>query len=225
MDGILIVDKPSGMTSHDVVDFIRRTFRIKKVGHAGTLDPMATGVLVMLLGRSTKESGRLSNHDKSYAGRMVLGARSDTLDRDGRITKTPSSPDFSTREIEDVFRQFTGEISQIPPMYSAVKIGGKKMYELARKGMEVERPARSVTIHSLKLTALEMPFVDFEVACSKGTYVRQLCADIGERLGCGAYLESLRRIACGSSTVKDAVSLETLKTMTPQDLEGVLVKA
>ena len=225
MNGILIVDKPAGMTSHDVVDFIRRRFKIKKVGHAGTLDPMATGVLVMLLGRFTKESARLSGHDKEYAGRMVLGARSDTGDRDGKITRDPSHPvSISLDEIKNVFGEFTGEISQIPPMYSAVKMKGRKMYELARRGIEVERMPKKVVIKSLIVKGFEPPFVDFEVVCSKGTYVRQLSADIGQRLGCGAYLESLRRLSSGDSTIQRAESFDKLQTMSLEDLERRLIR-
>ncbi len=224
MDGILIVDKPAGMTSHDVVDFIRRRFGIKKVGHAGTLDPMATGLLVMLLGRFTKESSRLSSRDKEYSGRMTLGARSDTGDRDGKITQDAQALSFSRADIEKVFDEFTGEVPQIPPMYSAVKIKGKKMYELARRGIEVERTPKKVVITSLKLKAFNLPFVDFEVACSKGTYVRQLASDIGERLGCGAYLESLRRTASGGSTIQDAIPFERLKCISREELAKTLIE-
>ncbi len=223
-DGILIVDKPSGMTSHDVVDFIRRTFRIKKAGHAGTLDPMATGVLVILLGRYTRESARLSGEDKEYAATMVLGAVSDTGDREGRITRSGPPPDYSLADIENVFRDFTGEISQLPPMYSALKIKGKKMYELARKGVVVERSPRRVFIKSLNVTDFKAPYVGFEVTCTKGTYIRQLCADIGAKLGCGAYLNALRRTRSGAFGIQDAVSLDRLKVAGLSELEKVVLK-
>ena len=223
-DGILIVDKPSGMTSHDVVDFIRKAFNIKKAGHAGTLDPMATGVLVMLLGRSTKESARLSGEDKEYAAAMVLGAVSDTGDREGKITYSGRPLNYSLTDIEKAFSAFTGEISQLPPMYSALKHKGKKMYEFARKGIEVERSPRKIFINSLKVTDFNIPAVKFEVTCSKGTYIRQLCADIGEKLGCGAYLEFLRRTRSGAFNIARAVPLDKLKDMQPSELEKIALK-
>lgn len=223
MNGILIIDKPSGMTSHDVVDLIRRRFKIKKVGHAGTLDPIATGVLVMLLGRFTRESARLLNDEKEYVATMVVGAVSDTGDREGKIVRSEHSPSFSRARVEEVFCGFTGEISQVPPMYSAVKVRGRKMYELARRGMVVARSPRRIVIRSLEIIDCDIPRITFRVACSKGTYVRQLAADIGERLGCGAYLDSLRRIRSGDFTIAKALTLERLKGMSPRELERVLV--
>lgn len=223
-DGILVVDKPSGMTSHDVVDVIRAAFHIKKVGHAGTLDPMATGVLVMLLGKFTRMSALLSGEDKEYAATMVLGAVSDTGDRDGKITCSAHPLDYSIADIEKVFSAFQGEISQTPPMYSAVKYKGKKMYEYARRGIEVKREARKILIKSLKITDFKTPAVAFEVACSKGTYIRQLCADIGAMLGCGAYLDSLRRTRSGDFYLRDAVQLDRLRAMPPSELEKAFIK-
>ncbi len=224
MDGILIVDKPSGMTSHDVVDVVRKVFTIKKVGHAGTLDPMATGVLVMLVGAFTKLQARFLNAEKEYRATMVLGAVSDTADRDGMVRPTGHTLDFSRAHVESTFREFTGEIAQVPPMYSAIKQGGRKMYELARQGIEVARPPRKVVIRSLAIVDFRMPRITFDIVCSKGTYVRQLSSDIGERLGCGAYLDALCRIRSGTFTIKDAVPLERLKEMSPAELEKVLVR-
>ena len=224
MDGILIVDKPSGMTSHDVVDFIRRAFAIKKVGHAGTLDPMATGVLVILLGRFTKEFARLHADEKEYRATMVLGAVSDTGDRDGRIVPSGVRLEFSRATVDMVFRQFTGEITQIPPMYSAVKVRGKKMYELARKGIEVDRPPRTVIIKKLTIADFRIPRITFDVVCSKGTYIRQLCHDIGERLGCGAYIDALRRVRSGAFMIERAVSFGRLKSMKCSDFDAIVVR-
>jgi len=223
MDGILVVDKPQGMTSHDVVDFLRRRFRLKKVGHAGTLDPMATGVLVMLIGACTKLSARFTADEKAYEGTITLGAVSDTGDACGAITPT-GAPVTPTRErIEAAFRQFEGEIDQRPPMYAAVKVGGKKLYELARKGVTVTVEPRRITISSLAIRSIELPRVSFALTCSKGTYVRQLAVDIGESLGCGAYLSALRRTRSGPFAIDGAVSLEELRQMTAAGLSARLL--
>lgn len=223
MDGILIVNKPSGMTSHDVVDLIRRIFHVRKVGHAGTLDPMARGVLVMLLGTFTKESARLSSVEKEYVATMVLGAVSDTGDGDGRVVESPGPVRVSRDEVETAAREFTGEILQVPPMYSAVKVKGVKMYELARRGIEVERAPRKIVIRSLDILECEIPRVTLKVVCSKGTYIRQLCADIGSRLGCGAYCGSLTRTRCGDHALEECVSLDALKGIPRSALERLLI--
>lgn len=222
MDGILIVDKPQGMTSHDVVDLLRARFHLKKVGHAGTLDPMATGVLVMLIGASTRLSGTFTDEDKEYEGTMVLGATSDTGDAWGRVTPAGPAGGLTRAEIEAAFGQFTGAIEQRPPMYAAVKVNGRKLYELARKGIVVDRPARTVVIKRLSVTAVDLPRVSFTVTCSKGTYVRALAADIGERLGCGAHLSALRRTRSGSFGIDRAVSVDALRGMKSADLRPLL---
>lgn len=219
MDGILIVDKPQGMTSHDVVDVIRRRFALKKVGHGGTLDPMATGVLVVLIGKCTKLSGRFLSDDKAYEATLVLGARSDTGDAEGRITPSAQAPDVSAAQAEAVFRGFLGDIEQVPPMYSALKVNGKKLYELARKGIEIERPPRTVSIRALAITHFALPEISFAVSCSKGTYVRTLCADIGDRLGCGAYLVRLRRTRSGSFDIGKAVTMDEIMASGREGLE------
>ncbi|NOY79693.1 MAG: tRNA pseudouridine(55) synthase TruB [Kiritimatiellaeota bacterium] len=209
--GILLVDKPEEWTSHDVVNCVRRRFRIRKVGHCGTLDPAATGLLVLVLGRATKLSGRLSGQDKVYSGAMRLGIETDSQDRDGKVV-AESDPSGVTREqLEDAFESFTGEILQVPPMVSAVKKDGRPLYKLARKGIEIEREPRPVTIHSLRLLGFDPPDVEFEVHCSKGTYVRTLCADIGKALGCGAHLHSLRRTRSGKFKLEDAVPVSEIK--------------
>lgn len=224
MDGILIVDKPKGMTSHDVVDFIRRRFGLKKVGHAGTLDPMATGVLVMLVGKATKSSGRLMAHDKEYDAEMILGQVSDTGDGWGRLTATDSHIDLRPEAIRRVFMDFTGDIEQSPPMYSAVKYEGKKLYELARKGIIVDVKPRKVNISKLEILKISLPQVEFKVSCSKGTYIRQLCVDIGSRLGCGAHLSKLRRTRSGDFSIDQALPLDRIGEMAPKDLEACLLR-
>lgn len=225
MDGILLVDKPQGMTSHDVVDIIRKSFGLKKVGHAGTLDPMATGLLVILIGRYTKSSGSLSADDKVYEATLVLGATSDTGDADGKITSSGQGTDFDKAQLEDCFRVFLGETDQVPPMYSAIKFKGRKLYELARRGVSVERKPRRILIKELDILKIDLPNIAFRVACSKGTYIRQLCEDIGKALGCGAYLSQLRRVRSGSFTIDEALGLSELRRIEKYDLAMRLRKA
>ena len=223
MDGILIVDKPQGPTSHDVVDFIRRRFGFKKVGHAGTLDPMATGVLVILIGKYTKSSGEVMSRDKEYDATMVLGATSDTGDAWGRLTPRGKPARFTDEEIGSAFKKFLGNIEQLPPAYSAVKFKGRKLYEFARKGISVATSPRKVVVKSLEVYKIALPEIHFRLTCSKGTYVRQLSADIGESLGCGAYLSRLRRLASGSFGIGNALAFDELKSMEKQELEKRLV--
>lgn len=229
MDGILIVDKPQGMTSHDVIDLIRNKFGIKKAGHAGTLDPMATGVLVVLIGKYTKSSNSFLGADKEYDATLTLGATSDTGDAWGKITPSKpippdviksgiSTPGVENSIIKDVFNKFLGEIEQIPPAYSAVKFKGRKLYEFARKGIEVKLEPRKVLIKELKITGINMPEVSFMVTCSKGTYIRQLSSDIGSALGCGAYLSRLRRTRSGNFVIKDAITVEELKKLDTSEI-------
>jgi tRNA pseudouridine55 synthase len=218
MDGILIVNKPQGMTSHDVIDFIRGRFGIKKAGHAGTLDPMATGVLVVLLGKYTKSSQAFSADDKEYEAVMTLGGRSDTGDAWGKVVSSGMSVDFPEEQIEAAFAKYLGEIEQMPPMYSAVKVNGRKLYELARKGLTVETKPRTIHIKELKLSDISIPKISFRLTCSKGTYVRQLCVDIGEDLGCGGYLSELERTRSGKFTIDSAISVDGLKDLKAADL-------
>ncbi|MFA6078893.1 MAG: tRNA pseudouridine(55) synthase TruB [Candidatus Omnitrophota bacterium] len=223
MDGVLIIDKPSGWTSHDVVNFIRRRFDVKKVGHAGTLDPMATGVLVMLIGKYTKASSRFMSADKEYYAEMKLGGTSDTGDAWGKVVASGVTVDIKEDKIREVFKGFLGSIEQVPPIYSAVKHKGKKLYELARKGISVKVEPRTIFIEKLDITKIELPEVAFKVCCSKGTYIRQLCVDIGSRLGCGAYLSKLERTRSGAFHIENAMSIEELKAGTAQDLEKRLI--
>lgn len=222
MDGILIVDKPQGYTSHDVVDFMRKRFGLKKVGHAGTLDPMATGVLVMLVGKYTKASASFMKDDKEYEGVMALGATSDTGDAWGKVTPSVSPYGLTRDEIEEAFSRFRGDIEQKPPMYAAVKVNGKKLYELARKGITLDVAARAVSIRKLEITSIKLPAVSFSVICSKGTYIRQLADDIGKILGCGAHLTLLKRTRSGQFSLADAVVIDDLKALSPGELTSRL---
>lgn len=213
MDGILIVDKPKGITSHDVVDALRKRFGLRKAGHAGTLDPMATGLLVMLLGTFTKLSDSFIKDDKEYEAVMVLGASSDTGDACGKITLSGKDVDIEDARIKEVFGKFVGRIEQVPPMYSAIKLNGKKLYDLARIGVDVARPPREVFIRKLDITKISLPEVHFRVTCSKGTYIRQLSSDIGRELGSGAYLSYLRRTRSGKFKISDAIKFDELMSL------------
>lgn len=222
MNGIIVVDKPGGMTSHDIVLFIRRRFAIKKVGHAGTLDPMATGALILLLGNATKSSGTLIEDDKEYEGVLRLGIRTDTHDSEGRVISSKAASHITEAEIREVFNSFMGEIEQVPPMVSAVRHKGEKLYELARRGIEVERRPRRVTIHDIKIRDINLPDIRFSVRCSKGTYIRKLADDIGENLGCGAHLIELRRIRSGTFALDNAVTFDELRKLDRKGLERYL---
>ncbi|MCK4325586.1 tRNA pseudouridine(55) synthase TruB, partial [bacterium] len=210
MDGILNINKPRGITSHDVILQVRRIFRMKKVGHTGTLDPEATGVLITCLGKATKAVRFLTNHDKEYEGVMVLGVSTDTQDSSGRILREVDKLHVSEAEIMEAANRFQGEIEQIPPMVSAVHHQGRRLYQLARQGKVVERTPRKVKI-SFKILKVELPRVRFSIVCSKGTYVRTICADMGEALGCGAHQAELTRIRSGPFHIKHSVSLEQLR--------------
>lgn len=211
MDGIFIIDKAPGMTSHDVVARVRRIIRQKRVGHAGTLDPMATGVLPVVVGRATRLVEYLAEADKAYRATVRLGATSDTYDREGVITSVAGAVMPSRDEIERALDGFRGKIEQVPPMHSALKVGGQKLYELARQGIEVERKARSVTISRLEIEAYLPPYLQLFVECSKGTYIRSLAFDLGEKLGMGALLDGLERTRVGGFMVEDAITLEGLE--------------
>lgn len=206
--GLLTIDKPAEWTSHDVVARFRSLLKIRQIGHTGTLDPMATGVLVLCVGAATKMARFLVGLEKEYLGTMHLGASSDTLDAEGRISTRVERIGSSREEIEEVFRRFTGRLQQIPPMYSAVKHRGQPLHRLARKGQTVERPPRTVIIRSLRLLRYQPPQVTFRVVCTSGTYVRVLAADIGDELGTGAYLESLRRERVGPFGTEQALTVD-----------------
>ncbi len=198
MNRLFVIDKPSGLTSHDVVDHVRRVLKMRRVGHAGTLDPSATGVLLVLTGHATRLAQFLVETEKEYAGEMVLGVATDTQDADGKVIATGDSTGIDRAQVESAFASLTGDIEQIPPMTSAIKRGGQPLYVLARKGITVAREPRPVRIERFEITSFEPPSVGFEVVCSKGTYVRTLAGDVGERLGCGAHVSGLRRTRVGS---------------------------
>lgn len=216
MNGLLIVDKPQGMTSHDVVARARRMLREKRIGHAGTLDPMATGVLVLCIGHATRLSEYLLGEDKAYEGVIKLGEQTNTDDAEGEVIATRPVPAISDDDLRRLERLFSGEIQQVPPQFSAIQKGGQRAYALARKGETVELEARRVTIHEMGLAmhddaSIENPkpkIVNIQVRCSAGTYIRSLARDIGEALGCGGHLTALRRTQAGHFTLKDAVTLE-----------------
>lgn len=214
MDGILVVDKPGGMTSHDVISRVRRITGQKRVGHAGTLDPAATGVLLVLLGRATKLSPLFTESDKSYEGVIVFGAETDTADADGKVIRERDAYALTEKALREAVKRFIGTILQVPPAYSAVKIGGRPMYKLAREGKaQPEIEARRVTIYDFDVTSFTpgpKAEAGFRVSCSKGTYIRSLATDLGEELGVGGYLKELRRTSSGAFGLADAVSLDGL---------------
>lgn len=218
MSGFLLIDKPAGMTSHDVIDRLRRITGIRKIGHAGTLDPFATGLLIVAVERNaTKRLGELLKLDKTYEAVAVLGATSDTQDRTGTITKIPDIVAPDENAVRKALANHTGDLSQTPPMYSAKKINGKKLYELARKGEEVARKPVPVTIHRLTLDSYLFPKLAFTVSCTSGTYIRTLAHDIGLALNTSAYLEELRRTSISRYDIKDAWVLDTLTPDTWED--------
>ncbi len=220
MNGLLIVDKPAGLTSHDVVNRVRRLARLRRVGHAGTLDPMATGVLVLLLGPATRLSRFAMAGHKHYRGVLRLGETTDTYDAEGRITaRRPVHVDLP--EIEQALVHFRGDLLQIPPMVAAIKVQGSKLYELARRGEEVEREPRPVTIDSIEILDWQSPDLTLDVHCSPGTYIRSLAYDLGEALGCGAHLRCLRRVASGAFTLDDSRPLDALEE--PDSLRAALL--
>jgi len=224
IDGVLLLDKPAGMTSNAALQKARRLFNAAKAGHTGTLDPMATGLLSLCFGEATKFAGGLLAADKRYAATVRLGVRTDTADAEGRILET--RPVAVTREqLEAVLARFRGDILQVPPMHSALKRDGRPLYEYARKGIVLERAPRAVTIHALDLRSFEGDYIEFDVDCSKGTYVRTLAQDIGEALGCGGHLTALRRTRIGSLHLEEAFTLEALEAMTPEAREALLQPA
>ena len=218
LDGVLPVDKAPGMTSHDVVAIVRRAFSTKKVGHCGTLDPLATGLLLITMGRGTKIQDLLMSEDKEYTGTLRLGEITDSQDADGEVLETHPVPDLSASQIEQAFRKFTGDFYQTPPMVSAIKKNGVPLYKLARQGKSVEREPRLVHIYTFEIQNIRLPEIDFRVVCSKGFYVRTYVHDIGQILGCGAHLQALRRTQSGKFSVQGAVTIDALKNSPPESL-------
>lgn len=222
-DGILLVDKPADHTSHDVVARIRGRFKLKKVGHGGTLDPSATGLLVILLGRGTRASNRFMSSDKTYEGTIRLGVTTDSQDAEGTVLKETDPSHITRDQLEAAMAKFKGDMYQTPPMVSAIKIEGVPLYQMARKGEEIERKPRFIHIYSLKLLDFTNPSGTFVLRCSKGTYVRTLCHDIGEALGVGAHLSQLRRTESAGYEVKDAIPLDKLLTLQQTDLLNLVI--
>ena len=211
VNGVLLLDKPIGMSSNEALQVAKRIFNANKAGHTGSLDPLASGLLPVCFGEATKASGFLLDADKHYRVRCKLGERTTTADAEGEVIERRPVNGIDAARLEQAFTQFRGEIEQIPPMYSAVKHQGQRLYKLARQGVEVEREARPVVIHALTLLGLELPYFDIDVHCSKGTYVRTLAEDIGEQLGCGAHVTELRRLGVGPYDTVGMVSLDQLK--------------
>jgi tRNA pseudouridine55 synthase len=221
--GVLLIDKAPDMTSHDVVAIARKALNTKKIGHCGTLDPMATGLLMLVIGRATKIQDLLMSEDKEYEGTMTLGSVTSTQDRQGEVLETHDVPAFSEAQIHAAFDAFTGEFEQMPPMVSAIKKDGVPLYKLARKGEVVERQARPVRVTGYKVSRIALPDVDFTVNCSKGFYVRTYAHDIGAKLGCGAHLSALRRTRSGKFTLDRAVTVADLKTAPREDLFKAMI--
>jgi tRNA pseudouridine55 synthase len=209
-EGILLVDKPSGVTSHDVVDMVRRSLGLRQVGHAGTLDPLADGLLVMLVGKSTKLFEKFVGFDKEYFGILKLGEVTTTCDSQGDVVKTGDVSLATEEKIREAFSRFVGDIDQIPPMVSALRIKGKRLYKLARKGITVDRQPRKIKIYKLVIQKIDMPYVEFYAHCSKGTYIRKLAEDIGDAIGCGAHIVRIRRLSIGPYKIDDAISVENI---------------
>lgn len=218
-DGALLIDKPAGPTSHDVVDAVRRNFALKKVGHCGTLDPAATGLLILVLGRATKLSEKLMSDDKVYEGSAKFGETTDSYDADGELVASLPVPLMTLEEINDAATTFQGDQMQMPPMVSAVKVKGVPLYKMARKGVEVERKPRLIHVYSFRFSSYDEPFGWFRVACTKGTYVRALVHELGIKTGPGAHLASLRRVLSGKFDVKDAIPFEDVLKLPAGELE------
>ena len=213
-DGVLLIDKPTGCTSHDVVDYVRNRFHFKKVGHCGTLDPLATGLLMLVIGKATKIQDLLMSEDKEYAGTMKLGIATDSQDADGKILEEKPVPTLTREQLDAAFIKYTGDFYQVPPMVSALKKQGVPLYKLARAGKTVEREPRLVHISSYVIDEIALPLVKFRIHCSKGFHVRTYCHDIGCDLGCGAHLAQLSRLKSGNFSLDHALSWETLQKIT-----------
>lgn len=216
-DGILLIDKPSGITSHDVVARLRKILQMKKIGHAGTLDPMATGLMILLVGKATKLSQYLMSLGKEYTGTATLGATTDSQDADGEILETKEVPALTAEEVQTHMDSFLGDQYQIPPMFSAIKKNGVPLYKMARKGKTIEREARIIRVSDFELTGFESPHVHFRILSSKGTYVRTIAHDLGQKIGCGAHLTALRRTQIDTFTIEQAVTLEKLAECTTEE--------
>jgi len=217
-DGVFLVDKPEHFTSYKVVSCIKKRLKARKAGHAGSLDPISTGLLVILLGKATKLFDTIVAGDKVYEGTLVLGVRTDTQDVEGKIIEEKDIKDIKQSDIKEAFEKFVGDIYQIPSSFSALKHNGTPLYKLARKGIFIQKDPRKISIKSFDVVSIKLPQVKFRVFCSRGTYVRQLCEDIGQHLKTGAYLLQLRRISCGCYDVKNALTFSEIEKMSIEEL-------
>ncbi|MGC4071130.1 MAG: tRNA pseudouridine(55) synthase TruB [Nibricoccus sp.] len=223
LEGVLLVDKPTDHTSHDVIARLRGILKMRRIGHAGTLDPMATGVLVVLLGKATKASQYLMSLDKEYTGTIKLGSVTNTQDAEGEVLETRPVPPLTEAEAKTFMAGFVGDQYQLPPMFSAVKIDGVPLYKQARKGEEVEREPRFIRVSSFDMTRFALPEIDFVLRCTKGTYVRTVAHDLGQKIGCGAHLSALRRTATGKFTISQCLTIEQIQALPVPELEKRLV--
>lgn len=223
LDGVLLVDKPTDHTSHDVIARLRGKLKMKRIGHAGTLDPMATGVLVVLVGKATRVSQYLMSLDKEYTGTITLGKVTTTQDAEGEMLETRPVPPLSENDVRTAMKTFVGDQYQLPPMYSAIKIDGVPLYKKARQGEDVEREPRFIRIASFDLTRFASPEIDFVLRCSKGTYVRTVAHDFGQKIGCGAHLSKLRRTATGRFTISQCVTLDEIQALPLTEIEKRLL--
>lgn len=223
LDGVLLVDKPADHTSHDVIARLRGKLKMKRIGHAGTLDPMATGLLVVLVGKATRVSQYLISLDKEYTGTISLGKVTTTQDAEGEILETRPVPPLTEAEVRTAMAGFLGDQYQTPPMYSAIKIDGVPLYKKARQGEEVEREPRFIRVTSFDLTRFASPEIDFVLRCSKGTYVRTIAHDFGQRLGCGAHLSALRRTATGKFVIGQCLTLDQIQALSLPEIEKRLL--
>ena len=223
MEGVLLVDKPKGLTSHDVVYRLRRKLQMKRIGHAGTLDPMATGLLVMLIGKATRISQYLISVDKIYEGEATLGITTDSQDAEGQVLETRPVPSITEESLRATMKAFLGDQYQTPPMFSAIKIGGVPLYKLARKGEEVVREPRFIRVASFDLLSFETPRINFVLHCTKGTYVRTIAHDLGAKLECGAHLSALRRTGSGHFTISQCTPLDEIEKMSSPAIEKKLI--
>lgn len=221
--GVLLIDKAPGMTSHDVVAIARKTLNMKKIGHCGTLDPMATGLLILVIGKGTKLQDLLMAEDKTYEGTMTLGKTTSSQDKEGEVEEENEVPAFTEKQIDEAYNEYVGDFEQIPPMVSAIKKDGVPLYKLARKGQTIKRDPRPVTVMDYHISRVELPEVDFTVECTKGFYVRTYVHDIGQDLGCGAHLSALRRTKSGRFDLSRTITVDQLKHGTREEALAAMI--
>ena len=223
LEGVLLVDKPDGMTSHDVVDRVRHKLKMKRVGHAGTLDPSATGLMIILVGKATKLSQYLMGLDKTYEGVIQLGSETTTQDAEGEVVAEKPVPELTEEKLVSYLQEFVGDQYQTPPMFSAKKIEGVPLYKLARKGKTVEREPRFIHVSSFKMDRWDNPNIEFTLSCSKGTYVRTIAHDLGQNIGCGAHLKELRRTDIERFRIEDSIELESFEDLSIEEIKSWLI--